>query len=305
MSQSKNFVVTEEHKNQRLDNVVVCLCQNLSRSQIKNLIDGGKIFLNGKIVKSGYKVNINDEIIIEFEEVKQSDILAEDIKLNIIYEDDDLAVINKSQGMVVHPSGGCYSGTLVNALMFSMKNLSGINGVARPGIVHRLDKDTSGLLVVAKNDTSHAKLAKQIAEKSCKRYYKALLYGKLKNHEGEIETYLNRGTDNRKKIFVVPEGKGRLALTKYKLIKEFGGYSLVEFELKTGRTHQIRVHAAHIGHPVVGDKTYAKVKDKFDLSGQLLHAYKLEFMHPTTGKWLSFEAPLPDYFEKVLNSLSK
>ena len=218
--------------------------------------------------------------------------------IDIVYQDDDLAVINKPQGLTVHAGNGTKGHTLVNALLFKLDKLSGINGVVRPGIVHRIDKNTSGLLVVAKNDKAHLSLAKQIEEKSAKRTYVALLEGVLKEDNGVIETEIGRSSKDRTKMAVVKAG--RKAITNFEVIKRYQNYTLCKFMLQTGRTHQIRVHAKHIGHPVVGDKEYGYKNQKFNLEGQLLHACKLEFVHPTTGKQMSFEAPMPDYFKKVL-----
>lgn len=298
------FVASACDKDKRLDNFVLEKLSDKTRSQIKNAIDAGGVLVDGKVLKAGYKIRVDDKITVSIEE-KVTDIVPEDIPLDIVFEDDDIIVVNKPQGMVTHPAGGHYSGTLVNALMHHTKNLSSINGEVRPGIVHRLDKDTSGLIVVAKNDKAHLGLSRQLESKVCKRFYKAVVLGKIIKDEGEIITYLNRGADQRKKIFVVPEGKGRQAITKYKLLENFVGFSFMEFELKTGRTHQIRVHAAHIGHPVLGDELYGVKDTKFGLKGQLLHAYKLEFIHPKTNKEMSFVSELPDYFKSVLSKLRK
>ncbi len=227
----------------------------------------------------------------------------EDIPLDIVYQDNDVAVINKPQGMVVHAGNGNKSSTLVNALLYHLDNLSGINGVIRPGIVHRIDKNTSGLLVVAKNDAAHVKLAEQLADKSCRRIYYALLEGVVKDDFGVIDTFIGRNPKDRKKMSVT--SYGRRAITEYRVIERYNGYTLCEFSLKTGRTHQIRVHCKHIGHPIVGDPEYGYKSNKFGLNGQLLHAGKLEFIHPTTGKKVCFEAPLPEYFVKTLKILKK
>ncbi len=298
------FVIKEEDKGERLDKFLQGRLSDRTRSFIKNLIEKDEVSVNGASVKAGYSLKVNDEIEVNIPEPIPTDVLPEDIPLDIVYEDSDLLVINKPQGMVVHPSSGCYTGTLVNALLYHIKDLSGINGELRPGIVHRLDKDTAGLLLVAKNDFAHASLAEQIKEKSCKRIYNALVFGSLKDDKGNITTYLNRGTNERKKIFVVGPGEGKIAITNYKVLARYKGYTLVEYELKTGRTHQIRVHSSHIGHPVVGDPVYSKVKDNFGLKGQLLVAKKISFAHPRTGEIMSFEIKLPDYFEAVLNKLN-
>lgn len=275
---------------------------DLSRSFIKKLCDDGELSVNGKIQKGSYKIKIGDEIVFNVPENKGLGLTPVDIPLDIIYQDDDIAVINKPQGLTVHAGNGTKDEpTLVNALLFHLDKLSGINGVNRPGIVHRIDKNTSGLLVVAKNDKAHASLSKQLENKTCRRVYKALLYGTLKEPKGRIETYIDRDPKNRTKMAV--SRSGRLAVTNYKVLETFSEYTLCEFSLETGRTHQIRVHAKYLGHPVVGDKEYGYKNCKFNLNGQLLHAGYLEFIHPTTKKRVSFTAPLPDYFEKILEIL--
>ena len=297
-----SFEFTVDVCGARLDNFLLEKLEDRTRSYIKTLIDNDKVLVNDKVVKAGYKVKVGDIIAVEVEEVKSTDILAEDIPLDIVYEDEDLAVINKKQGMVVHPARGCYSGTLVNAIMYHMNKLSSINGEVRPGIVHRLDKDTSGLIVIAKNDKTHLELQKQIQTKECHRIYRAIVHGKFREDEGVIENYLARGKTEHQKIFVVREGEGRLAITKYKTLKTHQGFSYMEFELKTGRTHQIRVHCSHFGHPIVGDPVYGRKDERFDyLNGQLLHAYKLEFTHPTTKEKMEFVAEIPDYFKDFLD----
>ena len=296
------FVVDESSKNKRLD---IFLCENFpdyTRSHIKNLITNSKVFVNKKTVKSGEKLRLNDVVEIEEIEVKNLDILPEDISIEIVYEDDDLAVINKPQGLVVHPANGNENGTLVNALLYHLKNLSSINGVVRPGIVHRLDKDTSGLLIIAKNDKAHVDLSKQIETKSCHRHYLALCDGNFTQDTGTIQTNIARSKKDRKQMAVCPETEGKVAITNYVVKERFGNYTLVEFILQTGRTHQIRVHSKHIKHPVVGDETYGN-KCKFKLNGQLLHAYKISFTQPTTKQLLEFTCPIPDYFEKVLKQV--
>lgn len=290
-----------EDKGTRID---IYLSQLLSetRSRIKTLIERGQVFFDGvAVTKSGMEVKPG-EIRVLFEEPKELDALPQDIPLEIVFQDKDIAVINKPQGMVTHPAVGSPDSTLVNAALFHIKDLSGINGVFRPGIVHRLDKDTSGLLVIAKNNFAHLSLAKQIAEKAAERYYIALVEGNLKDDMGRIDMPLARHKTDRKKIAVDPEG--RRAVTDYRVLERFGEYTLAEFKLQTGRTHQIRVHCKAINHPVVGDMTYGR-KDKFGLKGQLLHSYKLILAHPSTGDRLRFEAPLPDYFEKVIEKLRK
>ncbi len=297
------FIVDKADIQQRLDSFLLTKMQDCTRSHIKNMIQNSQVSVNDKTVKAGYSLRQGDRVSVSVLEPVSTDINPENIPLNIVYQDDDLAVINKPQGMVVHPSSGCYSGTLVNALLYCMKDLSGINGEIRPGIVHRLDKDTSGLIIIAKNDKAHVDLAKQIQDKVCKRNYKALVYGSLKQDSGVIQTNLQRGIHERKKIFVVRPNEGKVAITHYKVLTRYKGYTLVEYELKTGRTHQIRVHSTYIGHPIVGDKTYYNQVDKTGLAGQLLHAYKISFYHPTTKQLMEFTCPLPDYFENFINTL--
>ena len=285
----------------RLD-LLVCENTELTRSRVKKLVEDGKITLNGKPCKAGDNLKAGDVIDIVIEEPLKLDLTPQNIGIEIVYQDDDLAVINKPQGLTVHAGGGTNGGTLVNALLYHLDKLSSINGVIRPGIVHRIDKDTSGLLVVAKNDLAHLSLAKQIQQKTCKRIYLALVEGAPKCDNGLIDTLITR-SDKDRKLMTVSTVKGRQAITEYTVIKKYQGFSLVEFSLKTGRTHQIRVHCKHINTPIVGDKKYGSKKQKFDLEGQLLHAHKLIFTHPRTGKEMVFTAPLPDYFEKVLSKL--
>ncbi len=297
--------VDEQSKKERLDVYLTNKRQDLTRSFIKTLIDNGFITVNDKKVKAGYKLLKDDIIKLDIPRLQPSEILPENIDIDIVYEDDDVVVINKAQGMVVHPAGKLKSGTLVNALLYHIKDLSGINGKIRPGIVHRIDKDTSGLIVVAKNNFSHINLQKQIQNKSCQRIYLAVTFGKFKNESGEIKNYLARSKTNYEKFCVVPNNLGRFAQTNYKVLAYNNGFSLVKFQLKTGRTHQIRVHSLYLGHPIVGDKLYGNVEKvvnkKFDyIKGQLLHAYKITFVHPRTQQILTFTCPLPEYFEKFL-----
>ncbi len=297
----QEIIVKEEFNKMRLDSFLFKMDSSFTRSHYKNLITNGHVLVNNKKVKAGYELKTNDIVLIEKLPPKPLETKAENIPLNIVYEDDDLVVVNKEKGMVVHPANGNWEGTLVNALLYNVKNLSGINGVIRPGIVHRLDKDTSGLLVVAKNDFAHVELSKQIANKTCKRIYLALLIGNLKEDKGEIITNIARDPKNRLRFTVVENG-GKIAETHYKVIKRFKDYCLVEFELKTGRTHQIRVHSKYLNHPIVGDDLYGG-KSKFKTNGQMLHAYKLEFVHPRTHKLMQFECDLPEYFQKILQNL--
>lgn len=299
------FIVDIENANQRLDNYVLLKNTELTRSNIKKQIEESLILVNGKKVKAGEKLKVGDIVTIQEIEPKTLEAKPQNLDIDIIYEDDDLAIINKQKGMVVHPANGNLDGTLVNALLFHLKNLSGINGVIRPGIVHRLDKETSGLLIVAKNDKAHVNLAKQIETKTCHRYYKALCHGNFKEDSGTIKTGFGRSLKDRKQMAVFPLGTGKEAITNYNVIKRFGNYTLVEFVLQTGRTHQIRVHSKHINHPIVCDEVYGHQDKNFKSTGQFLHAYKIEFTQPTTNEKLSFECDLPNDFKEALEKLNK
>ena len=296
------YVVTFKENAERLDKAVALLNSELSRSFITKLIDEGKITINGKVEKPSFKVKENDEIDIEEIVDVKSDIKEEDIPLDVVYEDDDILIINKPQGMVVHPANGHYSGTLVNALMFQADSLSSINGVIRPGIVHRIDKDTSGLLCVAKNDNAHHFLAEQLKDHTMAREYIALVRGIIKENSGTIEMPIGRDKKDRQKMAVVKEGKP--AVTHFQVLERFRDHTLVKCQLVSGRTHQIRVHMSAIGHAVEGDPLYAgKNYDKIYKNGQLLVAFKLKLIHPTTKKEMVFNIDLPDYFQKVLETL--
>lgn len=298
--QTLDFTVGEESG--RLD-AVLSVLSGLTRSRVKKLCDQKNATVNGFVAAGKTTVKRGDKISLSVPEEKQLEATPEDIPIKIVYEDDCLAVIDKPQGMVVHAGNGVKDGTLVNALLYNLDKLSGINGVIRPGIVHRIDKNTSGLLVVAKNDKAHLALSAQLQDKTCKREYLALLTGELKNDSGRIETFIGRDPKNRTKMAVVKSG--RKAITDFKVEKRYEGYTLCRFSLLTGRTHQIRVHAKYMGHPVVGDPEYGVKNGKFKLNGQLLHAEKLEFIHPETGERVSFYADLPDYFEKTLKKLKE
>lgn len=277
-----------------------------TRSSVKKLFESCFVLIDGKPAKPSQSVSAGARAEVTLPDAVSCEAKPEDIKIDIVYEDNFLAVINKPQGMTVHAGNGNTEGTLVNALLFHLDSLSGINGVIRPGIVHRIDKDTSGLLVVAKNDAAHLSLAKQIEEKTCRRTYIALLEGNLKNDCGTVTTYIGRDSKDRVKMAVVEPNRGKLAITDYTVLKRYKeGYTLCRFDLHTGRTHQIRVHARYLSHPVVGDPVYGVKKQKFSLNGQLLHAWKLQFIHPATNEEVSFEAPLPDYFIAVLNKLTE
>lgn len=273
-----------------------------TRSRIKKLCDDGNVFVNGKVDKANKVLKCGDQVVVNVPDNKSLDVVPEDIPLAIIYQDNDVAVINKPQGMTVHAGNGTNGSTLVNALLYHLDNLSGINGVIRPGIVHRIDKNTSGLLVVAKNDDAHLKLAKQLENKTCKRTYFALLEGVLKEDSGTISTFIGRNPKDRTKMAVL--SSGREAITDFKVVERYENYTYCKFSLRTGRTHQIRVHAKHIGHPIVGDKEYGYKNQKFKLDGQLLHAAELEFVHPSTDKKVKFSCELPEYFKKILKILS-
>lgn len=289
-------------KSERLD---VFLSEKLdkTRSAVKKLVDGGEITVGGNKVKAGRTLKIGEEISVNIPDPVKLDLEAENIPLDIIYQDNDIAIINKPQGMTVHAGNGTHGSTLVNALLYHLDSLSGINGVIRPGIVHRIDKDTSGLLVVAKNDAAHLSLSEQIKNKTCHRIYLALLEGTVKQNDGVIDTFIGRSDKNRTMMAV--KDSGRRAVTHFKVLKRYKEFTFAEFKLETGRTHQIRVHCKYIGHPIVGDPVYGYEKQKFKLNGQLLHAWKLELTHPSTGERMSFEAPLPDYFQAVLQKLDK
>ena len=294
--------VTEADAGQRLDKLLAEQLPELTRSAIQNLMREGCVTLAGAPLRKNAKAAVGDTIWIELPEPKETELVPEEIPLDIIYEDDDIVVVNKPSGMVVHPAPGNWSGTLVNALMYHCgDSLSGINGEIRPGIVHRIDKDTSGLLVVAKNDRAHQSLAEQIKEHSAGRRYYAVVYGAPREDKGTVNAPIARHRVDRKKM-AVTEG-GRQAITHYEVLERYRGYTYMAFQLETGRTHQIRVHMAHIGHPIIGDPLYGPSKDKWKLDGQCLHAGQLTLTHPATGERMTFEAPLPAYFTTVLQKL--
>ncbi len=298
----ENYTVLSDDVNKRIDVFLAQKLTNFSRNQIQKLINENSIKVNHNFVKPNYKLKEGDIVEVVLPKVKSLEILPENIPLDKLYEDEDIVIINKPQGMVVHPAPGNYSGTLVNALLYHYKKLSSINGILRPGIVHRLDKDTSGVLVVAKNDAAHLSLAKQIKEHSIKRIYRALVFGNIQEPAGIIKTTIGRHPGDRKKMAVgVKNSKN--AETHFRVLERFGDYTFVEFKLITGRTHQIRVHAAYIKHPILGDPKYSSGKNNLGFKGQALHAAILGFVHPSTNKYVEFEAPLPDYFNKALNKL--
>lgn len=301
--ESLKFIVEENEAGIRLDSYLSKKIEDKSRSFMQNLIDEEKILVNHKIEKSKYKVKKGDEIAVEMPEPVALETAPEDIDINIVYEDDDIVIINKPQGMVVHPAPGNYSGTLVNALLHHCRDLSGINGVIRPGIVHRIDKDTTGILVIAKNDNAHNKLAEQLADHSMDRTYYAIVEGVVKEDTGIVNKPIGRDPKTRVKMAIVKDGKR--AVTHYEVIERFEKNTLIKCNLETGRTHQIRVHMAHIGHPLVGDPVYGYKKQKFNLEGQALHAKSLGFIHPTTRKYVFFDSELPKYFVEIINKLRK
>lgn len=302
--QEYHFQISEELEGERIDKALSILMDSLSRSFISKLIKDGKVMIQQKAVKASYTVKTDDEVIFSLPPSVQPDIVAEDIPLDILYEDKDVIVINKPKGMVVHPAAGHYSGTLVNALMYHCgKDLSGINGVMRPGIVHRIDMDTTGSIIVCKNDIAHNHIAAQLKEHSITRKYHAICYGVLKEDSGTINKPIGRHPNDRKKM-AVNEKNGKEAITHYKVLERFKDYTYIECQLETGRTHQIRVHMSSIGHPLLGDEVYAPGrKHHFHLIGQTLHAKILGFQHPATNEYIETDAPLPEYFINLLNKL--
>ena len=294
--------VAEENNGERIDKYLSTVIEGKTRSFIQGLIEDKAVTVNGKIIKSNYKLRCNDEIVVILPEPIELDVKAENIDLNIVYEDSDVIVINKPKNMVVHPAPGNYTGTLVNGLLYHCKDLSGINGVIRPGIVHRIDKDTTGILVIAKNDEAHNCLAKQFKDHSIKREYYALVEGRFSKESGTIDKPLGRNKKDRFKMDIVEDG--RRAVTHYEVLEQYDkGVSLIKCTLETGRTHQIRVHMASIGHPLVGDQIYGYKKQKFKIEGQALHAKTLGFIHPTTGEYIEFTSDLPEYFEGLIKKI--
>ena len=298
------FQITEELEDERIDKCISMLIDSLSRSFIQKLIKDGQVKVNGTVVKGSYRVKTDDDVLFCLPESVEPDVEPEDIPLDILYEDKDVIVVNKPKGMVVHPAAGHYSGTMVNALMYHCgSELSGINGVMRPGIVHRIDMDTTGSIIVCKNDRAHNCIAEQLKEHSITRRYHAICHGVLKEDNGTINKPIGRHPTDRKKM-AVNEKNGKTAVTHYKVLKRFSEYTYIECRLETGRTHQIRVHMASIGHPLLGDEVYSNRKSPFHLTGQTLHAKILGFEHPTTGKYVEIDAPLPEYFQHLLEILT-
>ena len=301
----QRLTVSPEEAGVRIDKYLAEQLPDITRSYLQKLLKDGSVQMNGKPVKTSTKTVAGAVIELTIPEPEEPEILPEDIPLDILYEDSDVILINKPQDMVVHPAAGHYTGTLVNALMYHCKgDLSGINGVLRPGIVHRIDKDTTGVLIICKNDKAHNALAEQLKEHSITRKYRAIVCGNLKEDEGTVDAPLGRHPQDRKKMAIVRTG-GKRAVTHYRVLERFGNYTYIEGQLETGRTHQIRVHMASLGHPLLGDEVYGRVKSPFKLEGQTLHAMVLGFIHPTTGEYMEFEAPLPEYFEKLLGKLRR
>lgn len=297
------FQITEDMEDERIDKCVSMLIDSLSRSFIQKMIKEERVLVNGRSVKGSYRVKTDDEVAFELPESVEPDIVPENIPLDILYEDKDVVVVNKPKGMVVHPAVGHYSGTMVNALMYHCgKELSGINGVMRPGIVHRIDMDTTGSVIVCKNDRSHNSIAEQLKEHSINRRYRAICHGILKEDKGTIDKPIGRHPMERKKM-AVNEKNGKAAVTHYQVLERFKDYTYIECVLETGRTHQIRVHMASIGHPILGDEIYSNRKSNFKLQGQTLHAKTLGFIHPSTGEYVEVDAPLPEYFQHLLEIL--
>lgn len=296
------LIIEQEHTGIRIDKYLSDELEGISRSYIQKLMEEGNITVNGKAVKSNYKLRLQDQVFISLPEPEELNIEPENIPLSILYEDEHLLVVDKPKGMVVHPAAGHYTGTLVHALLYHCKDqLSGINGVLRPGIVHRIDQNTTGALVVCKSDSAHRHLADQLKVHSITRKYRAIVHGNVKEDQGTIHTTIGRDPKDRKKM--APNVPGKDAVTHYQVLERFGNYTYMEFTLETGRTHQIRVHMRSIGHPILGDDIYGPQKCPFKLEGQTLHAMVLGFIHPATDSYMEFQAPLPDYFQKLLEKM--
>lgn len=298
----EKYIITEELAKTRLDKALKTLFPDKSRSYLSKCIEEGKILVNGKSSNQSYTVKLNDEISVANLDQKPLEIEAKDLNLDIVYEDDDVAIVNKPKGMVVHPAAGNYDNTLVQGLLYELDDLATINGVVRPGIVHRIDKDTTGLLMIAKNDKASLSLTEQLKNHTCKRRYQALVYGTIVENKGKINAPIGRSKDDRKKMAVVADGKQ--AITHFTVVKRYKGFTLIECQLETGRTHQIRVHLDYIGHPLVGDTTYGRRKVIGD-QGQFLHAKIIGFNHPTTNQWMEFNSDLPEYFVEHLKTLEE
>lgn len=297
------FDILPEMEDERIDKCISNYMENLSRSYIQKIIKDGNVYVNDAVIKANYRAKVDDRVRFTIPDSVEPDIPAQDIPLDILYEDADILIVNKPKNMVVHPAPGHYEGTLVNAVMFHCKDrLSGINGVMRPGIVHRIDKDTTGSVIVCKNDEAHNAIAALLKTHDITRKYRAIVYGNVKAEQGTVDAPIGRHPSDRKKM-AVNEKNGKHAVTHYQVLERFGQYTYIECQLETGRTHQIRVHMASIGHPLLGDTVYSNRKAPFRLEGQVLHAMTLGFIHPGSGKYVEFEAPLPAYFENLLSVL--
>ena len=301
---SFEIIVEESDINKRIDVFLAKNLESFSRSYIQDLIKKGKAAIGGKSIKANYRLRNGDNVVLNIPKPEPLEILPENIPLDILYEDNDVILVNKPKGMVVHPAAGHYSGTLVNALLYHCKdNLSGINGVLRPGIVHRIDMDTTGVIIACKNDNAHQNIAKQLAEHSITRRYVAIVNGNLKEDEGVVDAPIARAKNDRKKMAVDKDGK--TAVTHYKVLERLKNYTYIECVLETGRTHQIRVHMSYINHPLLGDEIYSGKKESMKLQGQCLHAMVLGFIHPTTNEYMEFKAPIPEYFNEILKKFKK
>jgi 23S rRNA pseudouridine1911/1915/1917 synthase len=303
MEKIETLLAEEYMEGERLDLFIAEMLDDLSRSSVKALIEQNQVRVNGKAAKASYRLRTGDAITVSIPEPRQIDLKPQAIPISIIYQDEDVVVLEKPKDMVVHPAHGNWENTLVNALLYHVKDLSGINGELRPGIVHRLDKDTSGVMMAAKNDVAHRSLAEQIRAHSINREYMALVHGNIKENLGTIDAPIGRSKTDRKKMAVSAEG--RPAISQYEVMERFGEYTLVKVKLLTGRTHQIRVHFSYIHHPVVGDAVYGSGRNQFNLNSQALHACLLGFNHPRTGEYMEFSSPLPEYFESILSQLRK
>ncbi|MGI6002016.1 MAG: RluA family pseudouridine synthase [Lachnospiraceae bacterium] len=302
---SYEFFIDDEEAGERIDKYLASLLPDYSRSYIQKMIADGNVQADGRSLKANYRIRTGDHLTVAAADPVIPEIVPENIPLDILYEDSDILVVNKPRGMVVHPAPGHYSGTLVNAVMYHCRDdLSTINGVLRPGIVHRIDKDTTGVLVVCKNDIAHRKIAEQLSVHSITRRYRALVYNNIKEDTGTVDAPIGRMPNDRKKMGINYKN-GRNAVTHYRVLERFGRYTYIECQLETGRTHQIRVHMTSIGHPLIGDTVYGPSKDPFHLGGQALHAMVLGFIHPTSGEYVEFQAPLPEYFQKLLQRFEK
>lgn len=301
----QEIFVEEDGTDDRIDKFLAEQCEELSRSFLQKLLKSGEVSVNGQAVKASFRLSEGDLIVFEVPEAAKPEILPEPIPLDILYEDEDVILVNKPKGMVVHPAAGHYSGTLVNALMYHCRDsLSGINGVLRPGIVHRIDMDTTGVIIACKNDVSHRSIAEQLKEHSITRRYQAIVHGRLKTDEGIVDAPIGRNPQDRKKMSI-NERNGKPAVTHYHVLNRFRDYTHIECRLETGRTHQIRVHMASIGHPLLGDAVYGPARCPYRLEGQTLHAGVLGFVHPRSREYMEFSAPLPEYFEKLLRTLPR